>query len=486
MVEHVRCVDMAWRGADLGTRRIQFVPTHYWNQDGSGGVRNYCYNDGSGSCNKFSQASIKRFEDGLALCFGAALDAGFSTIAITPHVDCGDDGEWHVSKWRNGLEFNPRQKYDGYSYEEIMLQPLARALARYESDSRLKRIHFALQGEMGATVMRYPAQYLNLLPDIANIFSSGAARSSPSSTQTAKNAGRGGGGLDRIMVQQQAAPEARSFDNTTHTSSQPSTKNAATAGASVTLPSAPPVAPGATALAAGHTSHSIQQPAQNQLQSASSARKTPNGVRLEFGLTFNFDTSHGLQGNTASLRSRANQEVEKLIRAMDFIGISAYAPQNPDFKPEMLQAAAYTMMDSFSSVGVDARKAIQQGGAALQYVEYGLGGGVSQSGVGIAPNPAAAMRQPFMGVMGAYSKDIDPWQREALRTFMHTFWRRTLTWLAQGGGPTFKIEACYVWGKASWDVLGIYPESTSGSGSFRDDTVVGMVRAHNKAISKQR
>ncbi|GFH20977.1 uncharacterized protein HaLaN_18189 [Haematococcus lacustris] len=68
-----------------------------------GNVRGYCYFDGSGTCNKFTKAALKKYEDGLALCFGAALDAGFTTFAITPHIDNGDNEEWSLRTWRNGL-----------------------------------------------------------------------------------------------------------------------------------------------------------------------------------------------------------------------------------------------------------------------------------------------------------------------------------------------------------------------------------------------
>jgi hypothetical protein len=35
---------------------------------------------------------------------------------------------------------------------------------------------------------------------------------------------------------------------------------------------------------------------------------------------------------------------------------------------------------------------------------------------------------------------------------------------------------------ASWDVLGVYPESTNGEGSYRDVEIVSAVAAYNKAV----
>jgi hypothetical protein len=50
---------------------------------------------------------------------------------------------------------------NGFSYDDIMLKPLAAALgSSLPSDMP---IWFALQGEMGATVFRYPKDYQSLL-----------------------------------------------------------------------------------------------------------------------------------------------------------------------------------------------------------------------------------------------------------------------------------------------------------------------------------
>ena len=34
----------------------------------------------------------------------------------------------------------------------------------------------------------------------------------------------------------------------------------------------------------------------------------------------------------------------------------------------------------------------------------------------------------------------------------------------------------------SWDVLGIYPESTTAEGTYRDDEILSKVQQHNSAI----
>jgi len=46
------------------------------------------------------------------------------------------------------------------------------------------------------------------------------------------------------------------------------------------------------------------------------------------------------------------------------------------------------------------------------------------------------------------------------------------------------VDGIFLWNDASWDVQGIYPESTTGDGSYRDPVVVSMIEAHNGAVMK--
>lgn len=40
----------------------------------------------------------------------------------------------------------------------------------------------------------------------------------------------------------------------------------------------------------------------------------------------------------------------------------------------------------------------------------------------------------------------------------------------------------FIWSLASWDVLGVYPESTTAEGSYYDAAVGALVRRHNAAV----
>lgn len=55
----------------------------------------------------------------------------------------GHHGYWCAGGWRNGLLFDPAKKYGNFSYQEIMLNPLADALAQVATSST--KIYFAMQ-----------------------------------------------------------------------------------------------------------------------------------------------------------------------------------------------------------------------------------------------------------------------------------------------------------------------------------------------------
>ena len=44
------------------------------------------------------------------------------------------------------------------------------------------------------------------------------------------------------------------------------------------------------------------------------------------------------------------------------------------------------------------------------------------------------------------------------------------------------MSAVFIWCLASWDVLAVYPESSTAEGSYKDGAIVEMVQRHNAAM----
>jgi hypothetical protein len=135
---------------------------------------------------------------------------------------------------------------------------------------------------------------------------------------------------------------------------------------------------------------------------------------------------------------------------------------------------------------------LQELAIPLHYSEFGLGGGLTAEGTTPATTAMEAARKPFFGVYPKqYTETLDPWRTPEVssfpwpqvtscvllwlthqaydavpacvqvRQFMISFWQKAISWLAQGGGPTYHITKCFQWTLGSYDVLAIYPESTN-------------------------
>ena len=78
-------------------------------------------------------------------------------IYILPHIDAGGK----VRTWRNWVDFDPLEKYGGYSYQQLMIDSLADALADTVGDET--RVEMALSGEMGTSLFRYPESYRDIV-----------------------------------------------------------------------------------------------------------------------------------------------------------------------------------------------------------------------------------------------------------------------------------------------------------------------------------
>lgn len=46
----------------------------------------------------------------------------------------------------------------------------------------------------------------------------------------------------------------------------------------------------------------------------------------------------------------------------------------------------------------------------------------------------------------------------------------------------YRVDGCYLWSTGSWDVLAVYPESTSTEGSYFDPVVADIIAKHNKKV----
>nr|QOL01152.1 putative extracellular protein CSOL_075 [Pseudococcomyxa simplex] len=397
-----RCIQMVQKAAGNRQSRLMFTPTLFWvdknfqqrkSVNSQGNVTYYCYSrQAGGVCPQATAADIQGFQSGMAACFQKAIDLGLSTIAVAPHLDDG----LGYGGWRNGLLFDPAKKYGNYSYADIMLNPLADALAQVATSST--RIYLAMQGEMSATVFYFPASYVRLLPVLRRRLSAGSASSGNIKLGVSTNFDKLCGCVLQDMVD-------------------------------------------------------------------------PSQYLQQFPAAF------------APLKSRFDlTSLSTLYSSVDFIGISAYPSLKPNFTTNQIESATQQFDLEIKNFGIDIKDLIFNQGKELFWNEYGVGGGSSQDGNTPATTAAQAAATPFFGVFGAYTLARDPWKTTEVRSYNHYFYRKTLEYLDSRGtcsGCQYRVDGVFIWNDASWDIQGIYPESTTSEGTYRDTYLVNLFNQHN-------
>ncbi|KAF8057099.1 hypothetical protein HT031_006108 [Scenedesmus sp. PABB004] len=499
-----RCLDMVWRAAGAGSDRINFVPTHHWlPASGSAAASNtigaFCHMhhtpSGANACSPWSDALIAEFRRAMAVCFTEAMRQGL-TVYVRPHLDDGTAN----GAWRNGLLLRPEAKHAGFrrgagaagrlasslrsmrpsprrrcwagsalppshararptSYADIMLAPLADALRD------------ALAAAAGEGVLR-------TLP--------GRARPAPR-TRRAAPPGRGTQGEMSATVMRFASEWGGLVEGL----------RARVGGAHADV-----------LLGVGLNF--------NRLDDTTSVAKTYDSSRLSWLMW-----QLGAERSAGDVPPIDGDGVRRLLgEQLDFVGISAYAPYTgPGMALNEFESAAFMFADEMRSLlGIDVAALVASGRLELQYSEFGLGGGGAYSGTQararaarrgrahprrwrapcVARSPAEVALRPFFGIYGAYAPGSDPWALPANRAFLREFYFKAIAWLAawraaanrpaapaRASDPnsrTYRVSSCFIWSMASWDVLGVHPESSSDRGSYRDPVIADAVATYNRRV----
>jgi hypothetical protein len=149
-----RAIDDA---AQRGDRRLNVVVTILVDLADDLRIKSFGgYRGRWGNYHEFDAALHDRLKQHLRQVF-ARLVHHHMEIFILPHIDAGGE----VRTWRNWVDFDPSVPYGGHSYEELMIDSIADALAdTVRADTP---VELALSGEMGTSLFRYPASYRGIV-----------------------------------------------------------------------------------------------------------------------------------------------------------------------------------------------------------------------------------------------------------------------------------------------------------------------------------
>lgn len=160
----------------------------------------------------------------------------------------------------------------------------------------------------------------------------------------------------------------------------------------------------------------------------------------------------------------------------------ALPPQNrTDFAACDMERLMQKMDVEFAFYNLTLRELVTDYGKQIHWIEWGIGGGISQNGDTPATTALQAAQYPFWGIWGPYNASRNPWADPAVRDYMLYYVNQNSQYLLQNGCE-YVVEGCYLWTVGgSWDILGFYDQvSNPGGGSFRVEQAVDIIRHHNQ------
>jgi hypothetical protein len=152
--QHTNGVAQIERAAELGFRRVNIVATLRCRIDRDGRVESFGIHERSRYA-PLDDARLAWFRQHLAEVVVAAASRKMS-ISVVAHLNSGGP----IHDWRNYFAFDPLVKYQGYSYQEAMIESLVAALAAARPTGR---VELALAGEMGRSVSEHPESYVEMI-----------------------------------------------------------------------------------------------------------------------------------------------------------------------------------------------------------------------------------------------------------------------------------------------------------------------------------
>ena len=141
------CTNRLVKAKQRGATRVNLIPTIFVKLNDRK-VSSYHYRDNHGHYQVMSSTFIKSYSNNILKCVAKANELKLA-ISFTPHLDDFDE-----KVWRNYFDFDPLEKYQGFSYDDITLTSLVKAI----NDSNQK-VDLFVSGEMGKSYYLYPNSY---------------------------------------------------------------------------------------------------------------------------------------------------------------------------------------------------------------------------------------------------------------------------------------------------------------------------------------
>lgn len=167
-IDFQKCSDYVRSAKSVGAPAVNLIPTLYADINSKNEVKGYYIKkivNGQDTFEQMSSSNIAYLSLNLKNCIQTAYGQGFLIIVTTPHLDWKPGSSGY--SWRNGYIFSPTAKIDGFSYDDVLLQPLSKAVLSLSNNAR---VDFSMQGEMGGTLFDYSKEWEGLITNYKDTF----------------------------------------------------------------------------------------------------------------------------------------------------------------------------------------------------------------------------------------------------------------------------------------------------------------------------
>ncbi len=155
------CPNKVERALKFDPENIHFLVTAQFLSDNKNRPRFFCINNTLGKCEYISENLINRIFSKLETCVSQVPKSIHTQFSF--HLN-----DRNSSKvWRNYLLVDPIAKYNGWSYQDILITPLIQLVSNLNRSSNSS---ISMQGEMGASVFKYPLSWLSISRSIKKSF----------------------------------------------------------------------------------------------------------------------------------------------------------------------------------------------------------------------------------------------------------------------------------------------------------------------------
>jgi len=198
-------------------------------------------------------------------------------------------------------------------------------------------------------------------------------------------------------------------------------------------------------------------------------RRLPKPKNLKIGMSLNHSGISG-QGNPTGapdirLSEEARRQMQSLIDACDFVGMSFYRPVSTSPTPKDFVRGIDHFIKEFESHGLAVPT-----DKPMHFSEVGLGGGDA----GSASDPAQAVQVPWEGTTNPRR---NPWRHELMRSLRRQYHHALLQFLAEQPAR-WHVSAAFFWSLGSWDPQGMrHPE-------FADAEITRAIERHNLGAAR--